>query len=248
MNSILIFLFKKESVGPYMVCIIGDRYGYRPIPVKVEKDVFEMLRGSVEMLAKWYKLDENSIPAAYVLQPVSTFYPRAYKRHENDSEEAKGKQEKQQWYQEAETMRKALNKAASQIDFSAFPTSNMTEEDFTISVTEGEVTTGMKGEEVDLNGMFLFLRSLKGLKDNDLNNNAFAKRFVDSQSGDTKDLLQKLKDDCQDVIPESNIYRWVCKYHQQYQIYGPLATHAICQRTMFNLECISRDENTFRKT
>jgi len=64
-----------------MVCIIGNKYGYRPIPVKIDKDVFEMLLGSVksqhggknasELLQKWYKLDENSIPAVYVLQPVT---------------------------------------------------------------------------------------------------------------------------------------------------------------------------------
>lgn len=90
-----------------MVCIIGNKYGYRPIPVKVERDVFEMLLGSVksqhggknasELLQKWYKLDENSIPEVYVLQPVSTFCPHAYKQRESDSDEAKGKQERQQW-------------------------------------------------------------------------------------------------------------------------------------------------------
>ena len=206
-----------------MVCIIGDKYGYRPVPVKIDKDVFEMLLGSVkshsggknasELLQKWYKLDENSVPAVYVLQPVSTFYPHAYKRNQTDEDEAKGKQERYQWWQTIETMKDALTRAASQIDFKAFPMSTMTEEDFKISVTEDEITTGMRGEDMDPQYMFLFLRSLRGLEEVDLNNNKFAKRFVDSQSGgengdDAKALLQRLKDNCQELVPASNICRY----------------------------------------
>ena len=166
---------------------------------------------AAELLEKWYKLDENSIPAAYVLQPVSTFYPHAYKHHAKDSDETNVKEERQQWWKTLETMTEALRKAASQIDLTAFPTSKLTEEDFKISVTETEITTGIKGEDMDPKHLFLFVRSLKGLKEVDLNNNKFAKRFVDLQSGgtangdDAKTLLQRLKDKCQQLIPQSNI-------------------------------------------
>lgn len=206
-----------------MVCIIGDKYGYRPVPVKIDKDVFETLLGSVkshqgeknaaELLQKWYKLDGNSVPKVYVLQPVSTFYPHAYKCQENGAGEAKGKQERQQWWQAAETMLQALKKAASQIDFEAFPLSEMTEEDFKISVTEQEITNGMEGDDMDSKYILLFLRSLNGLDEVDVNNNnRFAKRFVDSQSGaasghDANDLLRRLKENCQNRIPEKNICR-----------------------------------------
>ena len=217
---------RKESIGPYMVCIIGDKYGYRPIPVKIDKEIFEMLLGSVkshsgnknasELLEKWYKLDENSVPAAYVLLPISTFFPHAYK-HAVDVDEAKARQERQQWWQTLVTMREALKKASSQIDFTAFSTCNMTEEDFKISVTEEEITTGIKGEDMDPNYMFLFLRSLKGLEEVDPNNNGFVKRFVDvdergrksqtANEDDAKLLLDKLKDHCQGFIPNNNICR-----------------------------------------
>ncbi len=210
-----------------MVCIIGDKYGYRPVPVKIDKEVFEMLLGSVksnsgnknasELLEKWYKLDENSVPAAYVLLPISTFFPSAYK-HAVNVDEAKAKQEKQQWWQTLVTMREALKKAASQIDFTAFPGCTLTEDDFKISVTEEEITTGIKGEDMDPNYMFLFFRSLKGLEEVDPNNNGFVKRFVDvdergrksqaTNGDDAKCLLDKLKDDCQGFIPKNNICRW----------------------------------------
>lgn len=209
-----------------MVCIIGDKYGYRPIPVKIDKEIFEMLLGSVkshsgsknasELLEKWYKLDENSVPAAYVLLPVSTFLPHAYKNVVY-SHETKAKQERQQWWQTLVTMREALKKAASQIDFTGFPVCNMTEEDFKISVTEEEITTGIKGEDMDPSYMFLFLRNLKGLEEVDPNNNGFVKRFMDvdecgrksqiANGDDAKLLLDKLKDHCQGFIPSNNICR-----------------------------------------
>lgn len=211
-----------------MVCIIGDKYGYRPIPVKIDKEVFEMLLGSVksqsanknafELLEKWYKLDENSIPPAYVLLPISTYFPHAYRQSVNAGE-SKARQEKQQWRQTLVTMREALKKAASQIDFTAFPASNMTEDDFKTSVTEEEIQTGIRGEDMDPNYMFLFLRSLKGLEEFDPNNNGFVKRFVDvderglkSRAGngdDAKSLLNKLKEDCQKIVPRDNICRLV---------------------------------------
>ena len=217
---------RKESIGPYMVCIVGDKYGYRPIPVKIYKEVFEMLLGSVrshtgnknasELLEKWYKLDENSVPAAYALLPVSTYFPHAYK-HAVGADEAKAKQERQQWWQTLVTMSEALRKAASQIDLTAFPFSDLTEKDFNVSVTEEEITTGIKGEDMDPNYMFLFLRSLKGLENVEPNNNEFVKRFVDvdecgrksraTNGDDAKCLLDKLKDDCQGFIPKSNICR-----------------------------------------
>lgn len=206
-----------------MVCIIGDKYGFRPVPVTIDKNIFEMLLGSVksqsggqraaELLVQWYKLDENSVPAAYVLQPVSTFYQHAYKHHANDADEKKGKEERHQWWQTLETMTEALRKAASQIDFTAFPLSEMTEEDFKISVTETEITTGKNGEGVDPKYMILFIRSLKGLHEMDQTNHKFTRRFVDkgntNEAVSTKTLLQRLKSKCQEIIPEDNVCRLV---------------------------------------
>ena len=218
---------RKESIGPYMVCIIGDKYGYRPIPNKIDKEVFQMLLSSVksqpgsksasELLEKWYKLDENSFPVAYILLPVSTYYPHAYKNSAGVDTMTKARQERNQWWQNLVTMREALKKAASQIDVTAFPLCNMTEEDFKISVTEEEIMTGFRGEDMDPNYMFLFLRSLNGLDEIDPNNNSFVNRYVDVEEcglqshstnrNDAKCSLQRLRDSCQEFMPSANICR-----------------------------------------
>ena len=172
-------IFRRGSVGPYMACIIGDKYGYRPLPVSVAKEVFEMLLESVrcrggkdssELLEKWYRLDENSVPAVYVLQPVSTYYPYAYKnRIAPNSDNVQ--HEKYLWWKESELMREALTNAASEIDVTAFAFSDVSERDFVVSVTEKEIMAGVQGDDTDPRYMFLFLRSRRGLTDSDGNGN-----------------------------------------------------------------------------
>ena len=63
--------------------IVGDKYGYRPIPSVIEEAVFNTFashHSSVpevdwELLNKAYKKDDNSFPAEYVLQRISSMVP-----------------------------------------------------------------------------------------------------------------------------------------------------------------------------
>jgi hypothetical protein len=57
------------------VGFIGNRYGSRSLPVKIDKNEFELLKKEIEILnldskcliKKWFKLDENNLPSNYVL-------------------------------------------------------------------------------------------------------------------------------------------------------------------------------------
>jgi len=70
----------KESLSPHFVVLLGDRYGWIPLPYEIEADEFEKIREvfykkydkdskEIKYLNKWYKKDENSIPPKYILQP-----------------------------------------------------------------------------------------------------------------------------------------------------------------------------------
>lgn len=56
----------------------GDRYGFRPIPVQLEVNAFEVIRQEANklevenssLLDEWYKLDENCVPNRYILQVI----------------------------------------------------------------------------------------------------------------------------------------------------------------------------------
>ncbi len=62
-------------MGPNFVAFIGNRYGSRSLPVKIDKFEFELLFQEIEnskldpnnYVQKWFKLDENNVPSNYVL-------------------------------------------------------------------------------------------------------------------------------------------------------------------------------------
>ena len=78
--------------------LLGNRYGYRPIPRLIPEKEFQLLLSKMaedmegmELLTKWFWKDENSIPSVYVLQPITTHLPHydaaqaeSYEQHEND--------------------------------------------------------------------------------------------------------------------------------------------------------------------
>jgi WD40 repeat protein len=58
---------------PNFVLLLGDRYGWRPVPSEIPASVFErLLHGSDaarQLLPRWYVCDENGDPPAYYLRP-----------------------------------------------------------------------------------------------------------------------------------------------------------------------------------
>ncbi|PIK62788.1 putative NACHT and WD repeat domain-containing protein 1 isoform X 3 [Apostichopus japonicus] len=60
-----------------MQFLLGQRYGYRPIPAKILSSEFDILMKYVSneddenLIKKWYLHDKNSLPSEYVLQPVT---------------------------------------------------------------------------------------------------------------------------------------------------------------------------------
>ena len=65
----------------FMQVFLGQKYGYRPLPTHIEATEFESLRdvaknvqSELELLDQWYKKDDNSVPAYYILQPISSIF------------------------------------------------------------------------------------------------------------------------------------------------------------------------------
>ena len=67
---------QRLSPRPSLVILLGDRYGWRPLPYQLPQPDFERILAAVPTLDKvgllrWYRLDENAVPTAFVLQPRS---------------------------------------------------------------------------------------------------------------------------------------------------------------------------------
>lgn len=87
---------QKSSIGPSFIFLGGQKYGYRPIPNRIDVREFEMIVKALRDLGKdesifleWYDIDSNAVPPEMILQPISTALPNflnsmAPKLQEND--------------------------------------------------------------------------------------------------------------------------------------------------------------------
>jgi WD40 repeat protein len=65
------------GVRPNFIALLGDRYGWQPLPSRIPAVEFEKLRPGLRAQGKgalgetWYRLDENAVPPEYCLLPRS---------------------------------------------------------------------------------------------------------------------------------------------------------------------------------
>jgi WD40 repeat protein/ABC-type molybdenum transport system ATPase subunit/photorepair protein PhrA len=65
---------QKVTPRPNFIVLLGDRYGWRPLPYKIPKNEFEKILKKVseedkELLTQWYRRDDNAVLPVYDLQP-----------------------------------------------------------------------------------------------------------------------------------------------------------------------------------
>ncbi|MDE3088288.1 MAG: DUF4062 domain-containing protein, partial [Chloroflexota bacterium] len=70
---------QKTSPKPNFIVLLGNRYGWRPLPAEIPADEFERIIPQVSkedrsLLEQWYRRDDNAVPAVYCLQPRSGEY------------------------------------------------------------------------------------------------------------------------------------------------------------------------------
>lgn len=72
---------QKISPKPNFLILLGDKYGWQPVPEKIPGDEMELIKEQLPTLdtdflikhkdsdSGWYRLDKNAVPEEYVLQP-----------------------------------------------------------------------------------------------------------------------------------------------------------------------------------
>lgn len=132
---------QETSLGIAFMAILGDKYGWRPLPPFIVAKELDALLEHIDpsehqLILEWYLRDDNAMPPSYVLQPISTQYPV---RSENKDELSKawkdwGKVEKSIW-----------NSLKSAVDVVEADTE--LKRAFTKSVTHLEVERGVLTED-----------------------------------------------------------------------------------------------------
>ena len=70
---------QKVSPRPNFIILLGNRYGWLPLPWEIPADEFDRIflnltKAEKPLALEWYHRDDNSIPAVYVLQPRTDEY------------------------------------------------------------------------------------------------------------------------------------------------------------------------------
>ncbi|KAJ8027332.1 NACHT domain- and WD repeat-containing protein 1 [Holothuria leucospilota] len=205
---------KEKSCGPSFVVILGQKYGFRPVPPVVKMRDFETILRYIERKAEsdpreaealnliktWYKLDKNEIDMEYVLQPIDEVLPNFYKDDQAANDE---------WNKIFTIIQHSL--------FSAIKGAGLDPDTvhlLTMSITEGEIVEGLEDAKTKEDFQnYIFERTLTNFKEND----KFATKFIDVQGNnmidnDAQNRLQKMKENIKGVMPASNCYRYNLKF------------------------------------
>lgn len=67
---------QETSPRPNFIILLGNRYGWRPLPEEIEAKEFEAIAAKAQslelddsLLREWYRLDTNAVPAVHYLRP-----------------------------------------------------------------------------------------------------------------------------------------------------------------------------------
>ena len=130
---------QETSLGIAFIAILGDKYGYRPLPPSVDAGEFEELLKFMDQsddqlnITSWYLRDDNSVPPCYVLQPVSTQIPWI-----NSVDALVVSKAKQEWREMEKRIWSHLRSAAERAELD-----EEVKQKYTVSVTQLEVERGV---------------------------------------------------------------------------------------------------------
>ena len=221
---------RRVSPRPNFLILLGDRYGWRPLPYEIPSDEFsEIERRTASgddrtLLLEWYERDENAAPAVHVLRA----------RRLPGAAEART-QEAAAWRSTEAKLRAILSQAVA-----AMP---MTEERrmfYEASATEQEIRVGALGAEDAADHVFAFFRRIEGLPqdgraaayldiDEDGRVDAEARRRLD-------DLRARLRRALPASVSERYVARWTGR--------GPSVDHieALCRDVTDRLSRVILEE------
>ena len=133
---------QRISPRPNLIILLGERYGWRPLPFHIPQTDFERILRAVPptdaaRLGWWYRPDENAVPAVYELQPRTSDH-----------------RDPAVWVGEEAAMRSSLQAGAM--------SEGIDPEPFLRSATHHEIMTGTAAAPLE-DRWFAYFRTLTGV-------------------------------------------------------------------------------------
>jgi hypothetical protein len=155
---------QKTTPRPNFIVLLGDRYGWRPLPSEIPAAEFENIMNAVPgqagseakaLLGRWYRRDDNAVPPVYCLQP------RKIELKNDAGDEARRqamKEESRLWKDLEIRLREILCDAVTTI---GLPPEQKAK--YFTSATEQEIEAGaMKVADAEKH-VYCFFRTIEGL-------------------------------------------------------------------------------------
>jgi hypothetical protein len=212
---------RKTTPRPNFIVLLGDRYGWRPLPAQVEVEEFKAILDKLsepdrELLLwsdsqpddqkGWYRRDDNALPPVYCLRPREINVPEGA-----TDEEKKAAQDKEaaQWEQTEQRLRSILLKAVEGMPLEAYDRMK-----YEASATEQEIDRGAVRVPDAREHVFCFFRKIKDAPEDES-----AKDFLDLvkegdkwvADNDARTRLKELKDKLRGLFRD-NIYEYEARW------------------------------------
>src|ERR1051325_3247051 len=163
------------------IALLGDRYGWRPLPAEIPADEFERILQYLTVndraLLDWYRRDDNALPAVYCLQPRTGEYL-----------------DYGHWEPVERRLHSVLSRAAASADL---PASQQLK--YSASATEQEIVRGVFSAADPGRQAFCFFRSLT--------NPSSGKNYIDVDDREGSALLERLKQRLREALP-GNVHEY----------------------------------------
>ena len=200
------------SIGPNFIYFGGQKYGYRPIPTKIETSELKLLRetlvkmgADVSLLDKWYLSDTNNVPPISILQPIDTHLVHFL----NKKEPAFQAKDAAAWWGIQSKIQELLRKASKAL----FMNGDFTDEqmhNYFMSVTEREVLNGCINMKNVRDHVIVYTRLINNIN---LQNVKRASAFIDmierKVDQEAVDLLANYRDNLarKKMVDSGGIYK-----------------------------------------
>jgi WD40 repeat protein len=133
---------QRTGIKPNFIVLLGDRYGWQPLPSRIEAREFEAVRDRIAdpedraVVEGWYQRDDNAVPPEYLLKPRTDEFA-----------------DKDHWGEVERKLHRVLQEAARD--------AGLTQEKllrYEVSATHQEVLKGLGETDEDRKHVFAFFR------------------------------------------------------------------------------------------
>ncbi|KAJ3210110.1 hypothetical protein HDU82_008735 [Entophlyctis luteolus] len=189
------------SVGPAFVCMIGDKYGYRPIPGEISEEDYSKLTPlfnesseAKNLFHTWYTYDLNAVPPRHFLLPVK------------DVLQEIGSSTEKSWQ---ESFWPVHRKLQSILEGALGNCISVTERELNLAIELNQNTDSGQPSRV-----FCFERKLEGLRQqlseqletHSTQELEYAARYIDLESGKIDMKSQLLMDELKEKINPTKVF------------------------------------------